>query len=132
MKRVIFDTNFIIMQFIRKVDIITNLEEMIKEKVEFITPSIVLDEINSISRKKSKYSRYARAGIKWLTDMVKRGKIKIIKVTKVKVFDNWILSLSRKSYKNLIVCTEDRALKMILKGKGVKVYTISEVERCIK
>ena len=117
MKQVILDTNCLLYAVEKRIDPFENIQSMFDEEVEFIIPSGVVDELNSMTGKRTKQSLFASAMLK----IIENKEIKPVSSTgKV---DAWILNFAAKK-KEIVVCTYDRQLRKNLKTLGVIVISL--------
>ncbi len=115
-KKVLLDTNFLLVPYQFKLDIFTKIEEMLEVPHSFVVPTGVVGELEKLSKGKGKEGAAARFGLKLLRfrehEMVESsGNV-----------DNWIVEYAKE--KGLMVATNDRALRVKLKKKRVKVISL--------
>ena len=110
MKKIIFDTNFLIDLARFRIDI--GEANALVGSCQFLTIDPVLKELEKIAAKKTRSSRAAKVALK----LIELKKIKVIK-TAEKNTDQAILKLAKKED---IVATNDKNLRKALKKKGVK------------
>ena len=110
MKKIIFDTNFLIDLARFRIDI--DEAKALVGPCQFSTIEPVLRELRKIAAKKTRSARSAKVALK----LIELRKIKILK-TKEKNTDQAILKLAKKED---IVATNDKNLRKALKKKGVK------------
>ena len=111
MKRVVFDTNFLVDLARFKVGL-DEIEEIIDEPYEFFTIKNVVEELEKLAEKKSRHARYARIALM----LLKRNNIQILK-SRQKETDDALLSLGNN---NAIIATNDRILRKRLKMANVQ------------
>lgn len=110
MKKIIFDTNFLIDLARFRIDI--DEAKALVGPCQFLTIEPVLKELKRIASKKTRSSRSAKVALK----LIDLKKIKIIK-TEEKNTDQAILKLANKE---TVVATNDKNLRKALKKKRVK------------
>jgi len=115
MRTVILDTNFLLLPVQFKIDIFSEISDLLEEKVEFIVFDSTLKELSEISKSKGKDGTAARVALKLLEE----GNIRIIKGQSKNV-DNDIISYCKQN-KNTLVATNDATLRKKLKRIGVRV-----------
>jgi len=109
-KRVIFDTNFLFITFIYKVDIIRELDRIL-DSYELFVVEHSLDELQKIVDKKKKKRKFIRVIIKFLNTY----NFKVIKTNisfKDYYTDDLLLKLVEKGF---IVATMDKELRQRIK-----------------
>ena len=111
MKRVIFDTNFLVDLARFKVDI-DGIEDILAEPYEFFTIKNVVGELQKLATRKSRHAMYAKVALKLLD----QKQIQVLKVEEKKA-DNALVKLADK---NTVIATNDIALRKKLKILGVK------------
>ena len=120
MKKIILDTNFLMIPYQFKVDIFEEMNRIIEEKHELVTLNSVIEELKRLTKSKGKDSVAAKIGL----ELIKRKRIKIIK-TKEKKTDDAILKLADK---NTIVATNDRLLIQRLKNRNIKIIYLRGIK----
>jgi hypothetical protein len=113
MKKIILDTNFLMIPFQFNVDIFEEINRIIEEKYELIIFDIMTKELEKIAKSKGKDATAARIAL----GLIGKKDVKIINTHEKKV-DNAIVALVDK---NTIVATNDKVLKEKLKNKNIKV-----------
>jgi len=112
MKKVLLDTNMLMIPGQFGIDIFEEIDKLINENYELVTLSSVISELRKISKKKSKDGRAAKVAL----ELVKHKNIAVIS-SKNKNVDEEIIKIVDK---NTIVATNDIELERILKNKGIK------------
>jgi rRNA-processing protein FCF1 len=113
---VILDTNFLLVPFQFKINILKELDYMIESSHKFVISSVTIDELKKMGAKKGKDAISARLALK----IIENNPIDIIKNDR-KV-DDWIVEYSKEN--RAIVCTNDAPLRKRLKPLGIKVATV--------
>ena len=119
--KILLDTNFILTSVKQKIDFPSKANELFDEKVEFITPIEVLDELKKLSTRKGEKIKDK------LSAQVALEFLKILKIKKIKLkskdVDDGIVSYL-KEHKNIILATLDKQLKervdnkiLVIRGK---------------
>jgi len=111
MKRVVFDTNFLVDLARFKIDF-DEIEEVVEEPYEFFTFSGVVEELERLAEKKSTHARYAKIALA----LLKRNNIHILK-SRQRRTDDILLGFGDK---NTIIATNDRVLRKKLKMANVQ------------
>jgi rRNA-processing protein FCF1 len=110
-KKIIFDTNFLIDCFRFKIDFLREIEEKIEKPFEFFTLDLNLKELEAIAKTRKKEAKFARIAL----DFVKRN-CEILKAN-AKSADEGILNFSDE---NTFVATNDKQLRKNLKVLKIK------------
>ena len=115
-RKVLLDTNFLLVPYQFKLDIFTKIEEMLETPHSFVVPTGVVGELEKLSKGKGKEGAAARFGLKLLKlkeheSIESSGNV-----------DNWIRDYAKG--KGIIVATNDRALRVKLKKNRVKVISL--------
>jgi uncharacterized protein len=118
MKRVILDTNFLMIPSIFKVDIFSEIKRIFYEKYQLFIIDKTIDELNKIiDEQKGKHKDAAKMGLQF----IKKMDIKTIKSkTNINV-DNTLIEITGE---NDVVATQDKALKDKLLDKGVGIIVL--------
>ncbi|MBD3397869.1 hypothetical protein GF412_01825 [Candidatus Micrarchaeota archaeon] len=116
MRKVLLDTNFLLVPYQFKVDIFTQVEELLEQAHAFIVPSGVIRELENLAKGKGKEGAAARFGIKLIRHHNPE------KVESSGNVDDWILSYAKET--GAIVATNDRKLRVKLKKNNVKVISL--------
>jgi len=111
MKKIILDTNFLLIPAQFKVDIFDEIDRIILEKYELFVLDKTIDELNKIINDKKQKLRNRKAA-KLGLQLLKSKKVKIIKTREDLLVDDLIVKL-----KGYIVATQDIGLKNRIKGK---------------
>ena len=112
MKKILLDTNFLLIPFQFNVDIFAEIHRIMHEKYEIYTLDKVVDELKTIindKKQKQKDKKAAKLGLQ----LLKAKKVKILKTEKG-FADDIIADLE-----GYIIATQDMALKRRLKGKKI-------------
>jgi len=120
MVRIILDTNFLMIPLEFKVDIFSEIKRLMIEPYELFIFEATLDELVKLSRGNSKAAAAAKATIK----LIKQKNLKsLTNSNDEKYVDSLILEGSTSKD---IVCTQDQALKRLLKAKhkGIRLITL--------
>ena len=121
MKRIIIDTNFLLIPAQFKVDIFTEINRIMQEPYELCIVDKTIDELNSIKTKAS--GRDKRAADLAL-QLLKAKKIKHLKTEKNLNTDKLIVKLAKSP--DCVVATQDVALKRVLKQNKVKLIVLRQ------
>jgi len=115
-KKILLDTNFLLVPYQFKLDIFAKLGEVIEGPHSFIVPTGVIQELQGLSTGKGKEGAAARFALKLIRTR------KPLEVESSGNVDNWILEYAKKT--RIIVATNDRTLRSRLKRKRVKVISL--------
>ena len=118
MRKVILDTNFLLIPFSENVDIFSELERILDFKFEICVLDKTIDELNKImSEQSGKNRKAADLGLKLI-------KAKALKIIKSKSDLNTDQFLIQKTSKNDIIATQDKILKKALLNQGHSIIVL--------
>lgn len=119
MKKIIIDTNFLLMPYQLKVDIYSEINRIMMESYKLCIIDKTIDELKKIiDEQKGKHRRAAMLGLM----MINQKSITRLKAKKSKVDDS-IIAEAKKS-KDYIVATQDAELKWKLKKNGTSLIIL--------
>jgi rRNA-processing protein FCF1 len=122
MKKIILDTNFLLIPGQFKVDIIFEIGNLMDAKYDLYVIDQTIDELKKIVEEApAKYKAAARIGLM----LVKNHKIAKIKAKKGHV-DDLIVEEAAKNPKDTVVATQDQGLKAKLRKKGIKTIVLRQ------
>ena len=121
---ILLDTNFIISCVKRKIDFNSLADEIIDEKIEWIVPFEVLNELEEISKRKGE-KETDKLSAKIGLEMTKLIGAKIINVHNKNV-DQGILDYIKG--KNIVLATMDKELKKKSLSKILTIVDINQLE----
>lgn len=113
---VILDTNFLLVPFQFKINILREIDYLIEGPHFFVISSVTIDELKKLGSKKGKDAVSARLALK----IIENNPIQVVKSDR-KV-DDWIVDYSKEN--RAIVATNDAPLRKRLKPLGIKVATV--------
>ncbi len=113
MKKIILDTNFLLIPYQFRVDIFSEIKRIADFKYELCVIDKTVDELKKIIEKQKGKDR--KAAILGLIMLEQKG-AKLIKTKEKKDVDTLILNTAKKGY---IVATQDAELKRKLKKAGI-------------
>lgn len=118
MKKVVVDTNFMLLPFYFNVDIFDQIFSLVEEPFKIVIGTNVLAELEKLTKKKGKSAKAASLGLLF----IKKYK-KFIEVVEGKGHvDRWIVKYAKEN--NAIVCTNDIGLKEMAKKNGLAVIVL--------
>jgi rRNA-processing protein FCF1 len=112
--KILLDTNFILSCVKQKIDFFSITEEVINEKIEWIIPKQVSDEILKLSKKAE--SPEDRRAAKLSEIILKYNQFEVIDVKNSKDVDEGIRQFL-KDKPEIVIATLDRGLKNSIKNK---------------
>lgn len=115
---VILDTNFLLIPFQFKIDILRELDYLIEVSHRFVISSRTIKELTGISRSVGKDGMASRLALKLID--ANRSKIDVIESEQH--VDDWIEEYALAN--RAIVCTNDAPLRKRLRDLDVKVITM--------
>ena len=126
MRKIILDTNFLLIPAQFRVDIFSEIHRIMETKYELCIIDKTLDELESIkAEQKQKHRRAAKLAL----ELIKAKDIKTIETEKNKNVDQLILDTINKD--DYLVATQDKLLKAKIKQKKVKIITLRQKKRLI-
>ena len=126
MKKVILDTNFLMIPGALKVDIFSEIERIMEESYELYILENSIDELRKIiEEQKGKH----KAAAKLALDFIEHKKLKVMRAkslnmpvnSKNSIVDDSLLALAGT---DTIIATQDAALKKSLQLKGAKIIIL--------
>lgn len=122
-RKIILDTNFLLIPWQFKLDIFSELERICVFKYDVFIVDKTIDELSYIfNNQKGKNKDAAKLALK----IINLKKIKKINTDKEKNVDNLILDIVDKDY---IVATQDKELKKLLKEKNIPVIVLRQKQK---
>ncbi|NYZ74093.1 nucleotide-binding protein [Candidatus Micrarchaeota archaeon] len=115
---VILDTNFLLIPFQFKIDILRELDYLLEYSHHYVISSKTMDELRKLGKMIGKDGMAARLAMKLVE--ANKGRIEIIKSTRY--VDEWIVDYAEKH--GAIVCTNDSALRRKLRSIDIKVISM--------
>jgi len=112
MKKIILDTNFLVLPFQFNIDIYDELNRIIDEKYELIIISPEIDELLKLKFGKAAYELAIKKGVKIVKVEVDRG------------VDAAILNFAKKE--NAIIATQDKELKRKARKAELNIITMRQ------
>jgi rRNA-processing protein FCF1 len=113
---VVLDTNFLLLPFQFRINIIKELDYLIEKSHRYVISSRTLDELKKLGRTVGKNGMAARLALK----MIGASKIDVVKSDMP--VDDWVVRYAKGN--NAIACTNDRLLRKRLMELDVKVVTL--------
>ena len=123
-KKIILDTNFLLIPEQFKVDIFSEIERISNFKYKLLVFDRIINELENIEQsQRRKHSRAAKLAL----DLIKSKKYKIFikRTDSTKSVDNLILDFAVEEG-NCIVATQDFLLKQRLKKNKVQIITLTQ------
>jgi len=115
---VILDTNFLLIPFQFRIDILRELEYLLEYSHHYVISSKTIDELKKLGKMIGKDGMAARLALKLVE--ANKGRIEIIKSGKY--VDEWIVEYAKQN--GAIVCTNDSALRRKLRSLDLKVISM--------
>lgn len=125
--KVFLDTNFLLIPGRHKVDIFTQIEDLLSEPFEFIVLSKTIDELDGIIAESKKMEDRKAAKLAIL--LIKQKSLKMARsFSKGSVDDILVEKSTHKDY----VATQDKELRKRLKEKRVSILGLRQMKRVVK
>ncbi len=115
---VIIDTNFLLIPFRYRIDILRELDYLVEPSHRFVISSKTMKELKKIGKKVGKDGMAARLAIK----LVEANSLRIDVIESEEHVDDWIADYSKAN--RAIVCTNDSELRRRLRALHIKVITM--------
>lgn len=120
MKRIILDTNFLLIPAQFRVDIFSEINRICSFSYELVVLDKTIDELNSIvGKQKGRNKAAARLALK----LLKAKKVKVVKTENEGSVDEII---PKTITKDDVIATQDKALKKKILKKGSKVIILRQ------
>lgn len=113
MKKIILDTNFLLIPAQCKVDIFTELDRLFPEELQIYTLDRSLEELDKIAREGRQKEKLE---VKLIKALLKTQNIKIISVAQEGIVDDLLVNYAKQGY---IIATQDYGLKQRIKNNLV-------------
>ncbi len=117
MKKILLDTNFLLVPFQFNVDIFSEIERLVTEKFKLCTLKKCIWELEHIMRTAKKGKD--RLNAKMALQLVKKYNIEIIDTPLDRKTDDLIVEIAKENPREWIVCTNDKELRRMLKKLGI-------------
>ncbi|MFA5485138.1 MAG: hypothetical protein WC260_02735 [Candidatus Pacearchaeota archaeon] len=111
---VLLDTNFILTCVLQKIDFVELSENMFNEKIEWILPRQVINELEKIKKDERQKKKF-RDGAKLSLEILETINLKIVNLNK-----NPNIDIAIKNYifnKSIVLATNDKNLKRRVKNR---------------
>ncbi|MBT4647415.1 hypothetical protein HOC11_04050 [archaeon] len=118
MKKIILDTNFLLIPYHFKVDIFSEIDRIIDDKYEILILEGIIDELNNIIEKQT--GKHVLAA-KMAMTLIKQKHLKTINISGTEYIDDSIVNISDEM---TVVATQDKELKKRLKSKNIKIIVL--------
>lgn len=122
---ILLDTNFILSCINQKIDFISYANMLIQEKIEFLLPEEILEEIQILSKRKGeriKDKQSARIAL----ELVKLSNFKKINLNNQNVDDGIVNYL--KNNKNIVLASLDKVLRSRVRNKTLTIFGSKELK----
>ena len=120
---VILDTNFWLIPYEHRVDIVSGLENLFEYKpFVILLPTPVLDELKMMAGEKGKNSIPAKSALALIEKLAEQGKVEHVKDKGKADVIIITLALQRGAW----IATNDKALRFRLKDRGIKTVILKD------
>lgn len=121
MRKVVIDTNFLLIPYQFKVDIFSEIRRICSFGYDVCVLDKTVEELEKImEEQRGKHREAAKLALA----LLKSKKVKVIKTKEDKSVDDIIVELAKRE--EHIVATQDKDLKMRLKEKGVPLISLRQ------
>lgn len=118
MKKVVVDTNFMLLPFYFNVDVFDQIFSLIEEPFKIIIGTNVLAELEKLRKRRGKSAKAAAVALLFIEKYKK-----FVEVVEGKGHvDRWIVEYAKEN--NAIICTNDIRLKEMAKANGLSVIVL--------
>lgn len=117
-KPVVLDTNFLLLPFRYKINILKELDHLVEKHHKYVISSRTIDELQRLGKKIGKDGMAARLAIK----MIDAAKAKFEVIPNDQEVDDWIVEYAAAT--RAIVCTNDSELRRRLRASKIKIVTM--------
>jgi len=118
LRAVILDTNFLLVPFQQKIDILSELDYLLDFSHRYVVSSRTVSELKRLGKNKGRKGMAARLALKLLEANADR----IEKLASRLPVDEWIVRYAEKT--GAVVCTNDRKLRKRLKARNIKIIAL--------
>lgn len=119
--KIILDTNFLMLPGQSRIDIFDDIKELMVEPYELCIFKATINELNKIASSKKKDSINAKIAL----ELIKQKNLKTLKNSSIEE-ETYIDDIILKNIDNShILCTQDKALKRLIKAKNKKIKIIT-------
>ncbi|OGM01836.1 hypothetical protein A3K72_02350 [Candidatus Woesearchaeota archaeon RBG_13_36_6] len=120
MKKIILDTNFLLIPYQFKVDIFSEIDRILDTKYNICILNKTINELNNLVEKsRGKDKKAAQLALK----LIQHKNPEIIK-TKINYVDKAILNIAKKQ--THIIATQDKELKKTLQARGIPIIVLRQ------
>jgi rRNA-processing protein FCF1 len=120
MKKIVVDTNFLVMQYEYRVDLPSELQRIVHEPITLVIPSGAMDELRTLAGRAGRKAAGARFVLQNMEQLRTKAAIEII-ASKGEV-DGWIFKFAKEN--PVCVATNDVPLRKRLLASGVPVIAM--------
>lgn len=120
MKKIVTDTNFLMMPFEHGVDLVGGLLRLINGPITLLLPSGVVSELRTLSGRRGRRAQAARSALASIGNL--RAHFKVEEVESEGAVDEWIIKYAGKN--KFPVATNDVVLRGRLRALGVPVVAM--------
>ncbi len=121
--RVMLDSNFLLLLFVLRLDIFTEIENLLQGKVQFIVITPVRKELERLSQRNSELGRKAASALKLTERCVEID----VRLSRSETVDDALIRFAQED--RIIVATSDMALKKKLRDINVPVIYVRDRSR---
>lgn len=118
MKKIVVDTNFMLLPFYFNVDVFDQIFSLIEEPFKIIIGTNVIAELEKLRKGRGKSAKAAAVALLFIEKYKK-----FIEVVEAKgEVDRWMVEYAKEN--NAIICTNDMKLKEKAKASGLRVMVL--------
>ncbi len=116
MRKVLLDTNFLLIPYMFKINIFREIEYLVDDAVEYVVLSGVKEELLKLARNKGKEGRAS----KFALQVLEAEKVRVVAYQGA--VDKGIVEVAKRE--GAVVCTNDKKLRFKLKKEGIPVIVL--------
>ena len=117
-RSVVIDTNFLLVPFRYRIDIIRELDYLVEANHRFVVAPKTVTELETLGKRIGKHGMGARLALK----LIEANRAKIDVIPSRGYVDAWIVRYAKAE--RAIVCTNDSELRRRLRAHDIKVITL--------
>ena len=121
--KVLLDTSMLMMIAEQRIDIFSQIQELLQGKIDFITPKMVLEELARIAKEKGARGRHARLAL----ELTEKCKLDMTDPAEGESTDEYLARLAREM--RGVVATGDTDLRRTLRNANIPVIYVRRGSR---
>ena len=123
---VLLDSNLLFLPHRQKIDVFSEIQDIVPETHEIVTLSTVVSELERLKEMKSEDGVAARIGL----ELLRRNNVRVIEAEGQA--DESIIKFALENKRDVIVCTNDVRLKNQLNKKGIQLILMRSKNHLVR